>query len=179
MTIILAALPSSAFAFGNDKWTASTLKDRVEDRRDNLEERREQFKENLNEKKEMFAEKQQEVRENVARRHSARLSRRFGFYYEKFSKLIAKVTKRFEKLSSEGKDMTAPLAKLAEAKTVLEEAKVLADKAVSGFDAINAEEYQAQRDQALAARDFAQSAREKFKSVLALIRESVKLAKAV
>lgn len=178
--IMLALIvPMSAQALNTTGDNSNTLRDRVKTTSDDLQNRREQFKDNLEEKREQLQEKNQEVRSHVAQVHSERLSRRFTFYYNRLSKLIEKISNRFEKMTADGKDLTQAFEKLAQAKTALEEAENLSTQSVAGFGAIEAESYQAQRDQALTARDLAQSAREKFKLVLSLIREAIQLAKTV
>ena len=131
----------------------------------------------INEKIQKGQEVRQERRANIAQNHAERLSNRFGFYSQRLVNLIVKIKSRLEAMAADGKDVTEALNKINEAQEALDNAKLLGEKAVAEFSAIDPENYESQRDQALAAKEIADQAREEFKNAVTLMRESIKLAK--
>lgn len=178
-TMIVLASSVAPIAFAHD--ATGEAEQRIERRQENKQQIRQESFENYQEKQMERQEnkevKQQEVREHIVRVHTERLTKRFGFYYRRLAGIISKIESRLAILVQEGKDVTLAKAKLAEAKTSLEEAKKYADQAIAAFEEIEPTEYRAENDSALAARDLAQLAREKFIATVVLIRESVQLAK--
>lgn len=148
--------------------------DNSQERQDLRQERREQVQENSEERQEL----RQERRDEIAMRHANRLGNRFSFYYQRLTTLISKFEAQLAELSAAGKDITAATAKLNEAKIALTSAKSLGDQAIAGFTAITPENYQDQQDQAIAARDQAQQAREKYVSTVQLLKETVQALRA-
>jgi len=161
-----------------------TYQDRVEERRDLFEENsqerqenREEIRTEVQENSQNRQDRRQERRDNVAQIHATRLTNRFGFYSQRLTNLIEKTAAKFDEMENEGKDVDAAQAKLDEAKAALDEAKSIGNQAISAFEAIEPDEYEAQRDRALEARDLAQQAREGYKTTVSLMKEAVQLAK--
>jgi hypothetical protein len=134
---------------------------------------REEAKENIQERQEI----REQRRSNTAQNHAERLSSRFGFYSQRLVNLTNKIKNRLEAMAADGKDVDTALAKINEAQDALDNAKLLGEKAVSEFSSIDPENYESQRDRALAAKTLADEAREEFKKAVSLMRESIKLAK--
>lgn len=163
-----------------DSMRPSSMMERRQDRQDHMEEVRQNIqdrKDDRQEQKEERMENRQQLRSDVAEKHANRLKNRFGFYSNRLNNLLEKLETRLQNMSDEGKDVTTAEEKLNAAKTALEEGKTLADQAVAAFNAIDPEDYETQRDKALAARDIAEEARAKFKEAVSLMREAVSLAK--
>jgi len=121
-------------------------------------------------------QQQIKAQERVAAVHALRLQRRFEFYYQRLSDIGDKLATRLQTLANEGKDVTAAQANLTNALMLLEEAKEQADASIAKFNSIDPEQYQAQRQLALQARDEAQLARLSFQQVLIQLRQTVQLA---
>ena len=121
----------------------------------------------------------QENRNKVAENHASRLERRFGFYYDRLSKIIVRFESRLVILDSAGKNTTDAKAKLALAKTKLEAAKVAGENAISQFRAITPAKFSEQKTEVKAARDLAKSARALFKDAHALLKDALKSLKTI
>lgn len=145
-----------------------------ETRMENRQEIRNEIQENREEVRELRQENRQEVRSVVAENHANRLERRFKFYYDRLSGIAARLQTRLDTLESNGKDITAALSKLTEAKTKLESAKTLGAQSVAAFRAIDPAKFEEQKTQAKAARDLANQARVAFKDALALLKAVLK-----
>lgn len=157
---------------GNDSGLGDSLRERIK-------ERLESVKEEVQERRENQIQVREERRDQRAENHATRLRTRFDFYYQRLTKVIAKVQTRLDTLLSQGKDIKLAQDKLNQAKAKLEEAKKLGDEAIAMFEAIKPETYQEQRDQALKARDKANEARKAFIATIALIKEAVSLGKSL
>lgn len=107
-----------------------------------------------------------QAQQQVTAIHANRLQRRFNFYYQRLTKIADKIEARFDLLEAEGVDMTEARAGFSNAMLLLEEAREKANNAVARFEAIDPEEYQAQRQIALTARDEALQARDQFQQVV-------------
>lgn len=127
------------------------------------------------EKKEAIREKFLEQRSEVALVHATRLENHFTNYYNRLNSLAKKIQTRIDLAKSAGKNTTEAQEKLSTAITSLDSAKSLGEQAVAAFKAIDPEKYSEQRDQALAARDLAQNAKEEFRTALREMKEAVKL----
>jgi len=149
------------------------IEENVEERQENRQELRAEIEANVEERQ----ENRQERRADIAGRHADRLENRFGFYEGRLNALIAKLQTRLVTLSNSGVDTAEAQAKLNEALTTLSKAVETGDAAISAFNAIQPDEFEAQKTQAQAARDLAVEAREGFKSTVALMREAVDLAR--
>ncbi|MFH2019237.1 MAG: hypothetical protein ABII80_01295 [bacterium] len=121
----------------------------------------------------------QEERGAMIQEHAARLTERFSLYEERLSAIYEKFSARLATMAEEGKDVGAAQAKLLEAKAVFASAKTLGEQAVAKFMAIDPASYDTQREQALAARDLADQAREQYRNSVKLMKEAVELAKSV
>ncbi len=121
----------------------------------------------------------QEFRSKVAENHANRLERRFKFYFDRLSGIIARFQTRLDTLKTNGKDVAATQTKLDGAKSKLAEAKVKGEAAVAAFRAIDPAKFSEQKTEAKAARDLADSARGLFKEVHALLKVALKSLKAI
>ncbi len=164
--------------------TVGNFQQNSEARQENRQERRVEVAENVQERqdnrqenREGRQENRQERRDDMAQRHADRLSNRFGIYSSRLQNLIGKLDTRLTMLETDGKDVTAAKAKLSQAKETLASAKSLGEQSTAAFLAIEPATYESQRDKALAARDLAMQAREKYKTTISLLKEVVQLAK--
>ncbi len=176
LTLFVITAASSFAQENSDDQTTQRRKERDEmilQRSENAQNRVQK----INEKIQKGQEVRQERRANIAQNHAERLSNRFGFYSQRLVNLIVKIKSRLEAMAADGKDVTEALNKINEAQEALDNAKLLGEKAVAEFSAIDPENYESQRDQALAAKEIADQAREEFKNAVTLMRESIKLAK--
>lgn len=148
--------------------TVSANEDRVEARQERIQVRQETAIENKTER----AQARQETRSDVAAKHATRLEQRFAGYYKRLSAILLKLQTRVDAITD--KDTTTAKAKLSQAKTKLEEAKVLGEKAVSLFKAIDPAKWSEQKSQAVTARDTAKAAHKAFKEAHALMVEAIK-----
>ncbi len=121
----------------------------------------------------------QENRSKVAENHANRLERRFGFYYDRLSKIIVRFEARLVILDNAGKNTADSKAKLALAKTKLEAAKVAGQEAVVQFRAIDPAKFSEQKTEAFAARDLAVSARKLFQESHQLLKDALKSLKTI
>ena len=176
LTLFVITAASSFAQENSDDQTTQRRKERDEmilQRSENAQNRVQK----INEKIQKGQEVRQERRANIAQNHAERLSNRFGFYSQRLVNLIVKIKSSLEAMAADGKDVTEALNKINEAQEALDNAKLLGEKAVAEFSAIDPENYESQRDQALAAKEIADQAREEFKNAVTLMRESIKLAK--
>ncbi len=111
-------------------------------------------------------EQRVQAQQRVTAIHANRLQRRFNFYYQRLTKIADKIEARFDLLEAEGVDMTEARDGFSNAMLLLEEAIEKANGAVAKFEEVDPEQYQAQRQIALAARDEALQARQQFQQVV-------------
>lgn len=120
----------------------------------------------------------QENRENrislMAQAHADRLTRRFGFYYLRLSKLIDKIQTRLDVLATSGQDTTQAQNALDEASTMLEEANRLAQAAIAEFESA-ASESQSAAELSRSAAELAKQARAQFVEVVLQLRVVMRL----
>jgi hypothetical protein len=121
----------------------------------------------------------QEFRSNIAENHANRLQNRFGFYFSRLDNIIARFQRRLDALKGEGRDVTSIQTKLDAAKSKLAEAKAKGGEAIAAFRAIDPAKFSEQRTQRLAARDLASAARKLFVETHNLLKEAVRLLKAL
>lgn len=152
-------------------------KEAVEARKAQTQENRVQMEQRKEDKKMEAQENREERRNDIAQKHAERLQKRFSFYGGRLEILMEKIQTRLTVMQDEGKDMSSAEAKLDEAREALKEAKGLGNQAVEGLFSVNPEEYEEQRERALAARDKVEQAREKYQLTNTLMREVVALAK--
>lgn len=164
--LILALLTPSFVRADEDTTREGTLRDRIQQKMDNVKS-----------KIEGRVEERQIRRDKRAENHANRLNERFGNYYDRLNKIIEKVQTRLTNMMADGKDVDASQVKLNEAKTKLEAAKALGDESVLLFNSIEADKFEAQKDIAISAKDKANEARKAFIESHKLIKESVKLAR--
>lgn len=110
----------------------------------------------------------QENRRKVAENHANRLERRFKFYFDRMTSIIARFQARLDTLQTAGKDVSAIQAKLDSTKVKLSEAKTKGESAVVAFRATDP-----------AGRDFAESTRTLFKEAHTLLKDALKSLKAI
>lgn len=158
--------------------TTGERQNNLEMRREELTQKMEQKTEQLQERNSDLQDRMQRTRAEILAGHAERLRYRFlEVYAARFNTIIEKIRNRLVIMQEEGKDVAAAQAKLANAQVQLETAQKTTQAAINQFEAIDADNYEAQRELALQARDTAQQAREEFRSVLNLIKETVQLAK--
>lgn len=121
----------------------------------------------------------QENRSKVSENHARRLERRFGFYYDRLSKIIVRFEARLAILAKEGKSTADSKTKLGLAKTKLEEAKAAGAAAVAAFATIDPAKFGEQKTETVAARDLAVSARKLFQESHRLLKDALKALKLI
>lgn len=178
--LVVSATAPIAFAQGNTTSYRENLDARrakvqqnVQERQENRQEKKAEITQNVQERQ----ENRQQRRDDIAQRHAERLGNRFGLYSQRLTTLIGKIDTKLTEMANNDKDTTLAQAKVEEARTSLSKATTLGNQAIAAFEAIEPAEYDAQREQALAARDLAQQAREQYKTTASLLREAVQLAK--
>lgn len=180
-TVISAALPTTSFATedATDEGRGEKRVERVEQRIEKVEERVEDKVEKTRERVEEATTALRERRSKIIEAHSERLQNRFiDKYYVHLSNFIVRIQKRLDTMKTNGKDVTAAQAKLDLAKSELESAKIKSQSSIAAFKAIDtSSDNNKQREEAFAARDTANGARESFRKVWALLLEAIKLAK--
>ncbi|MCA9373422.1 hypothetical protein KC921_05010 [Candidatus Woesebacteria bacterium] len=117
----------------------------------------------------------QERRSEFAQQHAERIERRYALYAERLLNLADRIEARAQILSADGTDVSAALAKVTEARTLIESAQSSGDEAVTEFRSIDPATYEEQRDVALAARDLAETSIADFKAARDLLQEAVRL----
>jgi len=142
-----------------------------------LRDRIQQKMENVKERVQNRVETRQVKRDERTERHAVRLQERFDNYYERLNKIIEKVQTRLTNLSADGKDVSASQSKLDEAKSKLTLAKTLADESVALFNSIEADKFETQKTIIQSAKDKANEARKVFIEAHRLIKDAVKLGK--
>jgi hypothetical protein len=118
-----------------------------------------------------------DAREHVLVVHTRRLNQRYQLYFMRFSRLMAKVQTRLDKMEAAGYDTEAAQAKLNQASMALDAAQDKADEVLEQFSAVDPENYPTQRTQALAARDAAQEVHLLYREVQRLLVETIQLMK--
>jgi len=164
----LVLLTPSFVNADEDNARESTLRDRLQQKMDNVKSRIEGR-----------VEKRQIRRDKRAENHANRLEERFGNYYDRLNKIIEKVQTRLTNMKSDGKDVDTAQAKLGEAKTKLESAKALGSESVSLFNSIEADKFEEQKTIIDSAKSKADEARKSFIETHKLVKESVKLARGI
>lgn len=124
-------------------------------------------------------QERQEFRSQVAENHANRLERRFKFYFDRMTSIIARFQARLDTLKTAGKDVSAIQTKLDGVKAKLAEAKTKGESAVSAFRSIDPSKLSEQKLEIKAARDLAEAARALFKEVHALLKDVLKSLKAI
>lgn len=118
---------------------------------------------------------QQENLGRVAQVHGNRLRKRFNVYHNRLAKIIEKLEDRIAVTKEQGRDTTDAEAKVAQAKTQLEQARTQSESSVEAFLNVETADYATQREQAHQARDIAKQARQDYLETLALLKEAVQL----
>lgn len=161
----LVLLPSIVFAESDENVTK-----RRPDNQTNVQ--IQEVRQDLNENRDGISNK-------VAQNHANRLKRRFQFYYDRFTNIIARFKARLAILEGQGKNITAVTAKLDLAKTKLEEAKAKGIEAVAAFVAIDPAKFSQQKTERLAARDLANAAHQLFVDTHNLLKDALKELKTI
>lgn len=164
--LFLAIINTSNVRADEDSVRGAALKDRIQQKMDNVKSRIEGR-----------VEKRQIRRDKRAENHANRLEERFTNYYDRLNKIIEKVQTRLTNMKSDGKDVTSAQSKLDEAKTKLESAKTLGSESVSLFNSIEADKLEEQKEVIVSARDKANESRKAYIESHKLIKESVKIAR--
>lgn len=146
---------------------------RVEEAREEIQERRSDARARIEEKREEIQEKRQQVRQHVTQTHAERLQRRFSVYGDRLADIISRLEARLASMEEAGQDVSAQQARLAEAREILVEAENTTADSITTFMDVDPESYDEQREQALKARDLANSAREQYKQVHRILVEIV------
>lgn len=165
---IFLLLPQSVWAEDvsittNDSSVKVKIEQRINTVKNNIIERKEIRVENRNENRD-------EKRAEFAKKHAERLQKRFDAYYERLTKIIAKVKVRIT-------DNTEAKVKLTEAEEKLDEAKKMGDEAVALFNGITTGNLGSNSEVVKNAKDKAELARNAFKETLKLIRDAFQLVK--
>lgn len=158
----------------------STRSGSPEDVKAELTERRKENVERIAAQREEIIQKRQEVQERVeerrenqiaqlAQNHSARLTRRFGFYYLRLSGLIDKIQFRLDAFAAAGRDVSEAQKTLNQASQMLEEANQAAQKAIAEFESLAATE-ESVGDLSRQAAKLAQEAQADFVDVVLQLR---------
>ena len=98
------------------------------------------------------------------------IERRYALYAERLLNLADRIEARAQILSADGTDVSAALAKVTEARTLIESAQSSGDEAVTEFRSIDPATYEEQRDVALA-RDLAETSIADFKAARDLLKK--------
>lgn len=144
----------------------------IERRKENVE-RVSQQRERVLQKQEEVEEKVQEARENqiarIAQNHSARLTRRFGFYYLRLSGLIDKIQFRLDTFAAASRDVSQAQETLNQASQMLEDANQSAQEVIAEFDSL-AESEGSSAELSRQAAKLAQDAQAEFVDVVLQLR---------
>ncbi len=165
ITLVFLFTPNIARA-DEDGTREGTLRDRIQQKMENVKERVQNR-----------VETRQVKRDERTERHAVRLQERFDNYYERLNKIIEKVQTRLTNLAADGKDVSSSQSKLDEAKSKLALAKTLADESVALFNSIEADKFETQKTIIQSAKDKANEARKAFIETHKLIKDAVKLGK--
>lgn len=159
-----------------------SVQQRLENRRTEVEERMEATKERIELRKENMEERQElrvETREQFLERVANRVERRFALHAKRLENWIERATKRLATLSSAGKNTTAAQAALDKTKRSLSNATTLGTQAVALLRAVSAENWDAQKADAKAARDAVSKAQVAFAQVVKDMQATIKELKAL
>lgn len=197
--LIILAAPAQAYALSAEAQTDVTiqvspapegrflqrlplLQNKAEEMKKKRDERIEMRQEFRAETKEQRQEETQERRENrwkgFASRHFERLKRRHSEYVTRFQVLISRLQKNIDEKKTAGKDVTAPQAKLNEAKQQLSDAQTQSSKTLSELEKLSTTaSVDAQLN--VQALQSAQASGKAFLKVQMTLREVVKLLKEI
>ncbi len=134
-----------------------------------------QIQQQTQETQDQAEQQRQQVKNRFVERIGLQLERRYEFYYQRLSKLADKLEALIANLEEQGNDLTEAKKQLGAAHTTLEQANATGLEAVDEFDQVDPENYQEQRNLALAARDVALEARNFFQESLSLLKDVVSL----
>lgn len=126
------------------------------------------------ENQEQRQENRHQRRSDIAGNHADRLEYRLQIYYPRLQQLVAKIQNQINRLSDDGNDMTRMQNQLDTVKENLRQANALWQQSINEFRAINPDDYQTQRTQALTASDHVQQARRLFVQVVQDLKEIVR-----
>ena len=111
----------------------------------------------------------------IIARHRARLNLRYRFYYQRLSRLADKLDQIISGFEQAGYDLEEARQQLGAARTTLEQANAAGNEAVNEFSQIDTDNYQQQRQLALAARDVALESRKLYQETLDLLKETAQI----
>ncbi len=130
-----------------------------------------------NQANDIAAQEQSRARERILAMHVTRLKRRYQIYYQRLTAIGEKLEQRLNLLEQERQmDMTAAREQLDEALIELEQARIQGEEAIEGFESIDPEQYENQRQLAFQARDLGLQATQQFRETLRLMLNAVRSA---
>ncbi|KUK79593.1 MAG: hypothetical protein XD95_0277 [Microgenomates bacterium 39_7] len=118
----------------------------------------------------------EQTQNQVAQLHARRVQKRFKFYNQRLSTIGEKLQNRFRVLEAQGYNLSAAQEQLEQALQKVELGVIQAEEATNQLNEINPEQYQAQRQMALEARDQIEQARISFQQALQLFKDAVQQA---
>lgn len=135
--------------------------------------RRQQDQEKKQERVEQIQENHQQIRANIASHHADRLERRFAFYHSRLLRLLNKISRRAQIMADDGKDTADAMQTIGQTASALDQAKDKGAEAITLFQSIDPDTYEAQKDIVLQARDLAQEARDSFFHTLQSLKQII------
>ncbi|HSW90110.1 MAG TPA: hypothetical protein VLH19_04535 [Patescibacteria group bacterium] len=170
-----AASPLSVLA--SDSTPSASVLPYVKLRNSEIRQARENINNDVNGDKQTFrasvSAAQEEFRANMAKVHGERLNRRFAFYAARLNNILARIQSRIDKEKVAGKDVTTAQSDLDSAKAKLTQAIKDGNAAVTAFENITPQNWQAQKADAKAAMALAQKARQEFIDARRLMVDAV------
>ncbi len=121
-------------------------------------------------------QQQVQARQRILTVHTERLQRRFSFYDERLTAIGEKLQIRLQEMAADGIEVDEAQATLQRAFEALDAAGQNTETAIQAFEEIDPEQYQAQRQMALAARDVALEAHNQYQQALQLMIQAAQTA---
>ncbi len=164
------SIPQNRNAFRKEiEEKRETVQEERQERIEERKEKREEVKATITER----AQNRQEHRSEVAKQHAENLQKRFENHYTRLSNIASRIQTRLNTLEEKGEDVSTAQAKLDTANALLQQAQTLGDEAVKGFETIDPQKYEEQRELALAARDKAGKARQAYVDAMQSMKDAL------